>query len=965
MAVSCNTGWNFDNRNPAAYCRRRISGLMVSGKTYCYAAVLIIWLLVLPDFPGYADALSHSVPDGKTISGISIEITGAAGNPAPWKRIAENMVTVKTGSAFSSREMANSVSVLESGSLFTVEKSKAEIRDNSVVVHFQLQIVPRIQDIRITGSFPVFEREILNAMTVYTGDAYRQEKILRQQALIESLMRAQGFIAPEVRVHAHQDMDSGNYTLHVDISKGAFMRVDHFALTGNKSFSDLRLKMRLETWKSSLLPGSMNRFRKAELDEDIKNLLLFYRNHHYPEVRIDPEVVADEATGRARIILNISEGPYYRIRFQGNEQFWDWTLLDDLQLSQAKAGSMFWVRKSTRVIRERYVKKGYADCRIQVQNDPDADLNGEHRLEFRIEEGKQSVVRSLGIQGNQSLSEELIQDQIITQTTGLLTAGAFNRNVLDDDIRGIVALYLKNGYPDVQVEENAVWEVSEEENRKYGDIVLQIQEGVKVTVAGIRFDGLPGLTREWALKTIVMKPGDPFRAYMIQNDSNLLAMHISELGYPHVKVHDEHHVDMQTRQATITYKIEPGPYVRNGDIVMVGNFKTRPGVIRKEFPLKTGNAFAMKEMIAGQRNIQNINALKAARVKPVGLQEKADTIDFLVEVEEKKPYAIEASIGYDTTRRLYISTRLSDLNLLGLNKEVWAELEGSQIGSRGELGITEPRLLNTRISASGNLFWEKQEERNVSFGTRSYGLATSFVRKLPFQLSANLGVRYERKEQYLRDESDIEYDTEELYDPRGIIVVSPSLVYNSVDSFIRPREGVYASVGIDFSRGLENSLDNFIIYRGEVRWYTMLHKRIVLAVRGRAGHIVPSGEESVIPEDQLFFLGGLSSVRGYGENRLRIDAEGDALGGRTEIVGSAELRFDIGFNLELAPFYDIGSVRNALVDEGRDDFLASAGLSLRYLTPYLPIGVQYGYKLDEQETDTHSGRFYFSLGYTF
>jgi outer membrane protein insertion porin family len=357
--------------------------------------------------------------------------------------------------------------------------------------------------------------------------------------------------------------------------------------------------------------------------------------------------------------------------------------------------------------------------------------------------------------------------------------------------------------------------------------------------------------------------------------------------------------------------------------------------------------------------------LKTARVKPVGLPEKADTVDFLVEVEEKKPYAIEASVGYDTSRRLYVSTRLSDLNLLGRNKEVWIELEGSQIGNRGELGITEPRLLNTRIAASGNLFWEKREELNVGFGTRSYGLTTSFGRKLPYHLSANLGIRYERKEQYLRDEAVLDSDQDELYDPRGIMVVSPSLVYNSVDSFIRPRKGMYSSVGIDFSRGLENALDNFIVYRGEIRWYAMLHKRVVLALRGRAGHIVPSGEESVIPEDQLFFLGGLSSVRGYGENRLRTDADGDALGGRTELVGSVEVRFDIGFNLELAPFYDIGSVKNALVDEGEDVFLASAGLSLRYMTPFLPIGLQYGHKLDKQEADEDNGRFYFSLGYTF
>ena len=932
---------------------------------YNHFAVWVLLLLVMSDFCGHADVLSDAVWNGKRISGIAIEIDGAIENPNPWKRIAENMIAVKSGSIFSSQDMARSVSALESSGFFVVEESGVESRENGVAVHFRLGIIPRIQDIRITGSFPIFEREILNAMTIYTGDAFQQEKVERQRQLVTQMLQSQGYIAPEVRIHSFQDKDSGNYTLHVDLSKGTFLRVDHFAIEGNRSFSDLRLKMRLETWKSSLLPGSMSRFRKDELDQDIKNLLLFYRNHQYPEVRINPDIVTDEATGNVRVTLHISEGPLYRIRFQGNTEFWNWTLRDDLQLSQAEATNTLWIRKTARMIRDRYLQEGYMDCRVHAKNDPDVPPEEENGLEFLIEEGKQAIVRSLEVRGNQMLTDELIEAQIITQTPGLLNTGAFNRKILDDDIQGIVSLYLKKGYPDVQVEEDIAWEASKDGVRKYADIVLQIHEGLKVSVADVQFRGLPDLTEEWALKAIEMKPGDPFRAYMIQNDSNLLAMQISELGYPHVKVHNAHSVDPQTRQAHITYTVTPGPYVKNGDIAVVGNFKTRPSVIHKELPLEAGKAFSMKEMIAGQRNVQNLNALTTARVRPIGLPEKADTIDFLVEVEEKKPYVIEASVGYDTTRRLYVGTRLRDLNLLGLNKEVWVGLEGSQIGNRGELGITEPRLLDTRISASANIFWEKREELNVSFGTRSYGLTTSFNRKLPFHLSANLGLSYERKEQYLRDDVYLAEDETEYYDPRGIIVVSPSLVYNSVDSFIRPREGVYSSIGIDFSRGLENSFDNFVIYRSEIRWYTLLHKRLVLAVRGRAGHIVPSGEESVIPEDQLFFLGGLSSIRGYDENRLRTDANGDALGGRTELVGSVELRFDMGFNLELAPFYDIGSVRNTLVDEGDDAFLASAGLSLRYLTPYLPFGVQYGHKLDKQEADTSKGLFYFTLGYTF
>jgi len=140
---------------------------------------------------------------------------------------------------------------------------------------------------------------------------------------------------------------------------------------------------------------------------------------------------------------------------------------------------------------------------------------------------------------------------------------------------------------------------------------------------------------------------------------------------------------------------------------------------------------------------------------------------------------------------------------------------------------------------------------------------------------------------------------------------------------------------------------------------------LTFAVRGRAGHIVSFGVESRIPDDQLFFLGGLSDVRGYDENRLRVDAAGNAVGGRTVLLGSLEARFDVGHHIELAPFMDTGSIQDALQEEGSDDFRSAVGISLRYITPFLPIGFQYGHKLDRTKSEEDACRLYFTIGYTF
>lgn len=90
---------------------------------------------------------------------------------------------------------------------------------------------------------------------------------------------------------------------------------------------------------------------------------------------------------------------------------------------------------------------------------------------------------------------------------------------------------------------------------------------------------------------------------------------------------------------------------------------------------------------------------------------------------------------------------------------------------------------------------------------------------------------------------------------------------------------------MDVSKGVDNTLDDFVKYRLDARYYYTLFEPLTLAVRGRYGLIEPYGDNNTIPEDQLFFLGGTSTVRGFDENRLRFDGQGNAAGGR-EVVPS-------------------------------------------------------------------------------
>ncbi|RUA01852.1 MAG: outer membrane protein assembly factor BamA, partial [Deltaproteobacteria bacterium] len=289
-----------------------------------------------------------------------------------------------------------------------------------------------------------------------------------------------------------------------------------------------------------------------------------------------------------------------------------------------------------------------------------------------------------------------------------------------------------------------------------------------------------------------------------------------------------------------------------------------------------------------------------------------------------------------------------------------------QTGHRAAIGFTEPRFAGTRILADIGVHTERIEAFNQTFGTTLHGANLKLSTHPRAPLSLGWGVRYEYRHQFRRSPcatSPCDEDPD-LFRPRSLLVTSPSMLYDTRDSFIYPHRGIFSALTVDISRGLQNSLDNFIKYRFDLRAFYTPVKRLTVALRGQVGYIDTYGSTGQIPDDQLFFLGGIGNIRGFAENRLRFDENGDPVGGRQAVSASLETRFHMGLNFELALFFDTGQISETFGEKGRASFRSSIGGGLRYLTPIGPIGLVYGYKLDPLDGESR-GRFHLSIGYAF
>ncbi len=140
--------------------------------------------------------------------------------------------------------------------------------------------------------------------------------------------------------------------------------------------------------------------------------------------------------------------------------------------------------------------------------------------------------------------------------------------------------------------------------------------------------------------------------------------------------------------------------------------------------------------------------------------------------------------------------------------------------------------------------------------------------------------------------------------------------------------------------------------------------RFVVAGRLKLGSLVgPVIDET--PPDKLFLAGGGGSVRGYPYRSIGLPGpNGIAVGGRSLIEGSAELRVRATETIGLVGFVDAGYVGEDPIPDFSQEFRLGAGVGLRYLTGLGPIRLDVATPLNRRPGDP-SVAFYVGIGQAF
>jgi outer membrane protein insertion porin family len=897
--------------------------------------------------------------ENRTVTSIDVEFEdfNERENLSAWKKTVLGAIHLREGAPFSVRHLEESKQALSLLNMFsTITATVAGSRDGAAVT-FRLAPYRFIKDITIKGNYPIFEKEITTVMTVEAGGIFRPEALAQQEELIRKKYAEQGYPDTTVSVRADRASD-GNYIIRVSVTRNKSLTYCDVNFHGNRALSDAMIRFKLST--------ESERFIETEFKKQVSVLLEYYRGRGYPDAAVSYRTETDPAEHCVYVDVDITEGPRYRIDFAGNAHYRNFTLASEVTLFKTGNQNNTGTRKSAKNIASFYHRRGYLNATVRAETTETSQKGRVTKtMMFRIDEGPRTDVASVAITGASFFTEKEVRSMI---STGRGIRKLLDPDRLNNDLRMIESRYRREGFSGAA----AAASVRFTKDGTRAEVIITVSEGARTIVSSVEFSGLRSVDEQRLRKAAGIAPGGPYRETAVADAENIISAMIAETGHPYVTVKHTAVMSDDRSGIKIAFIIDEGKTVTVGSVNFRGNLRTSSSYLAKEAGLKPGEIFTPSKITAATGNMGDIGVLQSYNLKNYGLAEKNDRIDLVFDIREKKSIHFGIGAGYKSDRGLFADASVEDDNFLGRYKSIWLKGGASQTGYDGSAGFNEPRLIGSRASAGVTFSAERKQEFNKSFGTQNFGPELSLSVRWLDGLASSFSAAYSSRKMFgTMSVSDLKnIDMADQYRARDVITVSSMLTFDRRDSVVRPRGGFLASGSVEVSvdlAGKSNTLmgkrtDNYVKYALDLKYFFTPVSRLTFAAQGKIGYIQAYTSVKKPFPDSLWYLGGMTSVRGFDENMLRYNYFHESEGGRASVLLNLEARIDLGRNFELAGFLDAGRLEDTFYDIWR--LRASAGAGLRYVTPIGPLGIMYGFKLDRRKGE-EIGMLHFSIGYSF
>ena len=593
-------------------------------------------------------------------------------------------------------------------------------------------------------------------------------------------------------------------------------------------------------------------------------------------------------------------------------------------------------------------------------------------LTFNVTEGEPAKISEIRIVGNKAFSEGTLRDQFDLNTGNWMSwytkSNRYSRTKLNADLETLRSYYLTRGYLEFRIDST---QVAISPNKQDIAITINVTEGERYVVSGVKLEG-NYLGREDEFKALVtIRPGQPYNADQVAETTKAFTEYFGKFGFAFARVQSRPDVDRSTNQVALVLQADPSrrAYVRR--INVEGNNRTRDEVVRREFRQLEASWYDSEKIRISRNRVDRLGYFSQVNVETNEVSGSPDQVDLTMKVQERPTGSLTLGAGFSSNDGLGLTFGINQQNVFGSGNSLGMQINTSRINRMFVISSTNPYFTQDGVSRTFDLYHRVTRpylDQN-SYSLETTGGSLRFGIPLTERDTVYVGGGVERTTintgTYLPTVY-ANYANEFGYASTGV-PLTIGWARDGRDSALVPTSGVFQRATAEWSVAGDV---RYIRGTYQYQQYVPLTKQYTFAFNGDLG-LGQATEGKTYPVFKNFYGGGLGSVRGFEAGSLgpRDSASGLVLGGTKRV----------NFNFELqAPFPGAGNDRTlrmyGFVDTGNvfgsdetvqfDQFRASAGVGISWISPMGPLRLAFATPLRKFDNDRIQN-LQFQIGTTF
>ena len=321
----------------------------------------------------------------------------------------------KVGDPYSERAAEDDVRALFATGDVANVRIFAEPEGDGVKVIILVQGRAVVTEILVEGAVEVAPNRLRKELTFKVGDRLSEEQVEKSRQAMVTLYQDRNFSGVDITTRIDTNDRTGDSRVIFQVNEGYQQVVQRIDFVGNDSVlaKDLRKAMKTKTKNILSFLNKSGRLVPSQLQEDRDAIRFAYQNEGFADAQVTNVEVVPLSGNNVELIFTIREGIQYTVNRLGLDGV-NITPPDELKARlQMVDGSLYTpdgLSGDLKALQEFYGSQGYIDSLIVPEISP--AVTGMVNITYRIDEGAQSFLNLVNIQGNTRTKDHVIRREL-------------------------------------------------------------------------------------------------------------------------------------------------------------------------------------------------------------------------------------------------------------------------------------------------------------------------------------------------------------------------------------------------------------------------------------------------------------------------------------------------------------------------------------------------------------------------